>query len=193
MFHVGRFKTTQHEAAYMIDTRRARIVAVAVLLAAHVALFPAFAAQPVNQDAGVLPGEEEFLNSPDQYLGTQIETGGIVVEQSPLTIRVETTRRTEELHVRGLETTPEPDDKIRVAGTLREPTIIEAQRGFVVPQRGRWYAWGISFLAGLWVLARLVRHWRVEYATLGFVPRHRSLTIRDIAWWTREDEGGDDA
>jgi len=177
----------------MINTRRTRIIAVVLLLAAHVALFPAFATQPVNQDAGVLPGEEEFLNSPDQYLGTQVETGGIVIDQSPLTIQVETTRGTEELHVRGMETTPELDDKIRVAGTLREPTVLEAQRGFVVPQRGRWYAWGISFLAGLWVLARLIRHWRIEYSALGFVPRSRPLTLRDIIAWVRPTEGGDDA
>lgn len=177
----------------MIDTKRSRLVAVVLLLAAHVALFPVFATQPVNQAAGVLPGEEEFLNSPDQYLGTQVETGGIVVDESPLTIQVETTRGTQQLQIWGFPANPAQGDKIRVAGTLRESTAIDAHNGFVVPQRGRWYAWGISFLAGLWVLTRLIRHWRTDRSTLGFVRRPRPLTIRDIVGLPRPNKEGEDA
>ena len=177
----------------MIDTKRGRLVAVAVLLAGHIALFPVFATQPINQAAGVLAGEEEILDSPDHYIGTQVETGGIVVHESPLTIRVETTRGTQELQIRGFPATPTQGDKIRVAGTLREPTVIDTHNGFVVPQRGRWYAWGISFLSGLWVLTRLIRQWRTDRSTLGFGRRPRPLTIRDIVDWLRPNKEGEDA
>nr|WP_283102357.1 hypothetical protein [Haloplanus sp. XH21] len=157
----------------------------------QVALFPAFAVQPVNEDAWVLPDEDEFVDDPQPYLGERVVTGGIVQATDPVVIRVGTTSGTHRVTITEAAITPARGDKVRVYGTLTEPTTIRAQSAFVVPPQGRWYAWGISFLAGLWVLGRLCRHWTVNRSTLGFEPRDDPLTVREIRRAIRT--GGTDA
>jgi hypothetical protein len=165
---------------------------VVLLLAGHGLLFPLHATQPVNPDAWVLPGDEEISESPDQYLGERVEIGGIVSETSPLTVQL--THVDYHVRVTGTELEPAVGDKIRVYGTLTGSRMITAENAFVVPQRGRWYAWGISFLAGLWVLSRLVRHWTIDRSTLGFQPRAKPLTLkRALRGEERIDRGGEDA
>ena len=174
------FNLTGELSDIVFDTRRARIAAVGLLLLVHVVLFPAYGAQPVNEDAWVLPGPDEFTATPDAYVGDRVATTGIVETTSPLVLRVTTTRGPQRITIVGFAATPDVGDKVRVYGTLTEPGRIDAHNGFVVPQRGSWYAWGISFLAGLWVLARLLRHWTVDIKTLGFRPRAEPLTVSRV-------------
>lgn len=177
----------------MFETGPARIVLVCLLLIGQAALFPLYAVQPVNEDAWVLADETEFLDDSDRYLDGPVESGGIVQDTDPVVIRVDTREGTERVTITGVTIEPEPGDKARVYGTLVEPATIDAHTAFVVPQQGRWYAWGISFLAGLWVLARLIRHWTVTWSTLGFEPRAEPLTVRRGVAWARRRWGSDDA
>lgn len=177
----------------MFETGPARIVLVCLLLIGQAALFPLYAVQPVNEDAWVLADETEFLDDSDRYLDGPVESGGIVQDTDPVVIRVDTREGTERVTITGVTIEPEPGDKVRVYGTLVEPATIDAHTAFVVPQQGRWYAWGISFLAGLWVLARLIRHWTVTWSTLGFEPRAEPLTVRRGVAWARRRWGSDDA
>jgi len=62
-------------------------------------------------------------------------------------------------------------DRVRVKGEIVATRTVRASEAFAVPRWGLWYASSVSFLAGLWVLWRLVHQWRVDFGTLVLVPR----------------------
>lgn len=160
----------------MIQTVRARLLVVGLLLLGHAILFPLYAQQPVNPDAWVLPRSSEFLVNPELYLNERVVTGGIVESTDPIQFRVSD----ELLTVTGTNLVAAAGDKLRVYGTLVEPQTVRAIHAFVVPRSGLLYTWGISFVAGLWTLGRLLKHWQVDYRTLGFSPRDSPLTLRTL-------------
>lgn len=162
----------------MIYTAKQRIFVVVILLFIQIALFPAYAKQPTNSDAGVYPNVGDILECPDKYVGHRIETGGITRQTDPLVIEVVTTRGDYPITVTDTELTPKTGDKVRVFGILTDPHTIRSIDAFVQPRTGRWYAWGISFLAGLWVLSRMIRYWTVDPTTMGFYPREAPLSVR---------------
>jgi hypothetical protein len=175
----------------MIDSTPGRVLVVLCLLAVQASLFPLYAQQPVDPAAHVYPEESEVASDPAAYVGDRVEITGFVQGTDPLVVRVDTVEGTATIRVVDHELSPEVGEKVRVFGTLTAADELRATDGFVVPQRGRWYAWGISFLAGLWVLGRLVTHWQVSPDTLGFRPRETSVRIRE--WVGRkgssEEEG----
>jgi len=165
----------------MFETARSRILLVLVLCAGQALLVPLYAQQPVDRDSWVLPGNDDIADNPDQHDGQEVIVGGFVEETDPIVVRVQTKTGTHRITITGGEFAPEPGDKIRVHGTLVEtdPLTVDTIHAFVVPQAGLWYTLGISFVAGLWVLGRLVRHWRVNQSTLGFEPRETLPSTRD--------------
>lgn len=175
----------------MIETARGRIILIALLLIGHTVLFPFYAQQPVNPKAGVYPDQDEFIENSDRYVGERVVTGGFVRQASPIVIEVETTQGTHNITVSGTNLSPSLGDKVRVYGTLTAPRTINSINAFVVPQGGLWYTWGISFLAGIWVLIRLIRHWRINLSRLSFSRRDTPLTARQ-AFVTIVSKGGDD-
>lgn len=164
----------------VIDSARTRILIIVLLLAGQAALFPLYAQQPVNEDAWVLSGASVAIESPDRHLGQRVTTGGIVVDPSPLVIRVETDTGTHRISITDSGLDPERGDKVRVYGVVTGDRTIRAIHAFVVPRRGLWYTWTVSFIAGLWVLTRLIRHWTIDLATLSFRPRRTPLSIQAL-------------
>jgi hypothetical protein len=177
----------------MIETARGRLVLVVVLLLGQSVLFPLYAQQPVNPDAGVYPRSGDFLENPDQYIGERVVTGGIVQQVSPIVIEVRADQGTHLLTITGTTLTPNIGDKLRVYGTLTGPRTIHSSNAFVVPRGGLWYTWVVSFLAGLWVLARLIRHWTVEWSRLSFSRRDTPLTVRRVVARLTSTRGEDNA
>lgn len=164
----------------MIDTLRGRVLVVVLLLVVHALLVPAYALQPMNAEAGVFPDATEFTETPERYLGDRVVTGGFVQQTSPVVIEVETTRGKRLLTVTDSELSPAEGDKLRVYGVLTGPETIQSLNAFVVPRGGLFYTWGISFLAGLWVLSRLLRHWTVDRSRLAFRRRDAPISIRAL-------------
>jgi hypothetical protein len=164
----------------MFETARSRILLVLVLCAGQTLLFPLYAEQPVDRGSWVLPSGSDIIDNPDQHRGQEVVVGGFVEETDPIVARFQTRTGTHRITITGGEFDPKPGDKIRVHGTLVEtdPLTVDIIHAFVVPQAGLWYTWGISFIAGLWVLSRLVRHWRIDRSTLGFEPRETPLFTR---------------
>ena len=86
------------------------------------------------------------------------------------------------------ELRPDVGDKVRVFGTLTDPRTIQSQYAFVVPPSGHWSAWSVSFLAGLWVLARLIAQWTVDVSRLRFYRRDTPWSTRRLlAAWQSQD------
>lgn len=165
-----------------------RVISILLLITGQALLCPLYAQQPANRDAGVYPAMETVFETPDQYRGTPVATGGFVTGTDPITISVETTRGSHAVTILGTELSPAVGDKIRVFGTLTGPRTIRSQHAFVVPQTGLWYTWSVSFLAGLWVLSRLLRHWRFEYARVRFCRRETPLSLQEVIRVGREEE-----
>lgn len=105
----------------MIRSAKERILLVALLLGALLGLFVLYAHQPVNPDAWMLAGPEDFLASPAQYTRERVVAGGIVQDTAPIRIRVSTTQYTQLLTVTGTQITPDPGDKVRVYGIFEPP------------------------------------------------------------------------
>jgi len=123
---------------------------------------------------GDYPSEEFHGPDPESYVGERVSVAGTVQATDPL--RIEVTYGTDgraEYVVTGLEVGAERGELLRVAGRLTGPRTVEAENGFTVPRSGLWYTWGISFLAGLWVIARILRHWGFDREAIALVPRTR--------------------
>jgi hypothetical protein len=161
----------------MIETARGRILVVVLLLAGQAALFPAYAQQPVNEAAGVFAGAEEFTAEPALYLGDRVVAEGFVQQTSPTVVETRTSRGPSLLTITDHGLSPTEGDKLRVYGVLTASGTIQSRHAFVVPQSGRLYTWGISFAAGVWVLLRLLRHWRLDPSRLCFSPRDEPLSF----------------
>lgn len=76
-------------------------------------------------------------------------------------------------------------ESTRDTGTGTEATV-RALNAFVVPRSGLQYAYVVSALAGLWVLYRLVRGWRLDTGRWGLIPREE-----DSRGEHHEREGGE--
>jgi hypothetical protein len=98
-----------------------------------------------------------------------------VVSTDPITVRAEydtpTGIESIDIEVTDVDATVARGDRLQVFGVLTAPRTVRATNVVIVPESGLWYAWVISFVAGLWVLARILRHWRVDIETGAFRPR----------------------
>lgn len=137
--------------------------------------------RPPAPELGDYPGTDEFVEAPGDYQGQQVTVNGRVVSTDPVVIRSKhgTAAGIEhvELTVTAVDATVELDDHLQVFGVLKGPRTIEATTVVLVPRTGVWYTWTISFLAGLWVLGRIISHWRIDIETGALVPRAVSLAI----------------
>lgn len=168
-------------ASGMLDSPRGRFGALVVLLAVLAAMLVWYGTLGPAPAQGDYPTQEDYAPDPTPYLGDRVVATGIVVSTDP--VRIEVTYGVDgrtEYAVTGLDGTVAEGRGISVFGRLTDPGTIAADRAFTVPQSGLWYAWTISFLAGLWVLARIVRDWRLDRSSPGLVPRERRAGVRGL-------------
>ncbi|WP_372910782.1 hypothetical protein [Salinigranum sp.] len=72
-------------------------------------------------------------------------------------------------------------------GHLVDEDTVQVTNAFPVPPSGFIYSYLVSFVAGLWVLARLLTQWRLDTAR-GLVRRPDGPTLAGL----RRRLGGDD-
>ena len=120
---------------------------------------------------GSLIGAGLMVDDADADRGDVVELSGEVVTTDP--IQIETGAQV--LTVENVETHVDrpvrSGDILTVSGEVREDQVLDAEAGVV---RAPWefqYMYAVSVLGGLWVLVRLLRHWRVDTATLAIEPR----------------------
>lgn len=141
---------------------------------------------------GAYPGAAEIGTDANRYVGERVAVGGEVVAVSPPVIDTEYgVGRTVTLRLVGLDDSIqfEEGDSLRVYGVLQTGRTVRVLRAFAVPWYGRWYTWSVSFLAGLWVLARIVRSWRLDRQAWVLRRRQRECEA-DARDGTRPGGGG---
>lgn len=156
----------------MLETLRTRVAGVLILLGLLFGLSVWYGALPPAPNLGAYPSDDELHENFGVYVGDRVTVEGEVVEADPLVIvssnGAEDPLR---LHVIDVRTSVNQGMELVVYGAATEDRTIRAIEMVVVPSWGLWYTYSISFLAGLWVLARLLTGWRADGGTTGLVPR----------------------
>lgn len=144
----------------MFETCRGRLVALSLtLLLTSAALIGAgLTFPPIGEEPQPVPGEP-------------IEVGGPIVATDPIQIEDEGQLFTIEGVTDHTDTTPTEGDQLIVYGTATDEQTIHAD---ALIHRQPWelqYMYAVSLIAGLWVLIRFLRGWRLDRTTFGFEPR----------------------
>lgn len=121
---------------------------------------------------GIYPTEGHLAAAYERYLGTRAVVSGVVVALDPVVIRAGYgAGAAVRLTVTGLEAPVAEGALLTVYGVVEPERTIRALTAISVPRSGQGYARGISLLAGLWVLVRLGRHWRLDWGDWTLRPR----------------------
>lgn len=159
-----------------------RLLAGVALLVALLALMGwtgATAAEPLARD---YPDEVEVTPNPDAYVGDRVALGGIVVETDPVVIATRASGYGRFTVVNADESLQqsagplEEGDRVTAFGALADESTLDAERTITSEPQETLYMVGVSFVAGCWVLVRLVRGWRFDRARVAFVPRSATAT-----------------
>jgi hypothetical protein len=151
----------------MINSSRTRVALLALLLVSQASLLVWFGT--VNQG----PFVRELAGAGDDPVGETVVVTGTVIDTNPVRVRIDRVPRSESVAVRGVGQQVNVRDHIQVRGRVTGHRTVRANRAIVVPWWGQWYAWSISFLAGLWVLGRVGRQWTFDSKSLSLVLRTR--------------------
>jgi hypothetical protein len=151
-----------------VRSRAAVIATVLVVLGGLCVWYGALSPAPALGD---YPDNAVVAEDTESVVGEDVAVVGRVVDTDPLTISVGSDGERRELRLTGTSVTADRGDTVRAFGTLTDTSTLAVEGAFAVPPRGHYYAWGISFLAGLWVLGRLLRHSRLDRGTLALAIR----------------------
>lgn len=127
---------------------------------------------------GAYPDQDQLATDYEQYRGDHVSLSGHVVDTNPVLIVTTTdTGAAIRLTVTELSIRVTEGDELRVYGVVEADHTIRAIRAFTVPPSGQWYAWTVSFLAGIWVLARLIRYWHIDSTDWTLARRETALGV----------------
>jgi len=160
----------------MLSSPRARFLTIAILLALLAVLFVWAGTIDPDPADNNYPDTEDIHETSDRYVGEPVSVGGTVVDTDPLTIENDPIKGEP---IRFVIENADPDvtvgDTLSVFGTLQPNNHVDAT---TTVSRKPWeaqYMYVVSFLGGLWVLARLCNHWTVDTTTWSIVPRTNPL------------------
>ncbi|MDL5363295.1 hypothetical protein [Halalkalicoccus sp. NIPERK01] len=149
-----------------------RFLALCVLACALAGLVVGAGTMAPDLSNGHYPDGVEVAADFPAYHGESVEVSGTVVGTDPVAIEVDDgTDRPPVLTVRTVDGSVAVGQELRVFGTARPGGVVVANETVLVSPWETYYAWAVSFVAGVWVLARFLRGWRFERSTLQFVPR----------------------
>ena len=161
---------------------RSRKSMIAVLLIILLILFVWYGSASPEPEKGYYPGSEHVVQDREAYVGEKVDIGGRVVETDPLTIEVEYGDDSILLEIVNTSKDADVGDRVSVFGTLNENHTITAETMIVRPLTNWYYMYGVSGAAAIWLLVRLISHWK--YTPTGFKPREEPLKL------FRRDEDG---
>lgn len=159
-----------------------RAVLLVLLLGALFGLLVWHGSLEPDPSVWALPGAEELGDDYGSYLGERVTVWGQVVQTDPVVIAVHyDVDRVIRLRVVGLDDSLRVSngDRLNVYGVVEPARKIRVVNVVRIPASGVWYTYAISLLAGLWVLGRLVLHWRVDLETWTLCRRRQPLRVSD--------------
>lgn len=172
----------------MLESRRGRLVGVVLLVAVLGGLCVGFGTQTSVQTHASLPDTDHLGYDAGRYVGERVEVSGVVINTDPVVIGAEYNyydageRHGDflTLTVRGVDRPLEEGAVVQVYGVLESENAIAARNIVVVPARNYLYMYVVSFLAGLWVLGRLLAHWRLDPTSFALVKRATPIRAREF-------------
>lgn len=170
-----------------------RLAAVLVLAVVLAGLPVWYGSLPPDPGVGDYPGNEDLAADYDRHLGAAVVVHGRIVGTDPVVIAAPYgVDGRLELTVVGPAVPDRVGDSLHAFGVAEPDGTIRAARAYATSTAGHWYAYSVSFLAGLWVLGRIVRGWRYEPAAGGLAPRDSPLGLRAIVRARRAPLDGED-
>lgn len=164
-----------------LSSSTARGVGIAVFLILHLGLIVWFGGLPPAPGVGHYPDSEHLVREYDRYTGQHVAIGGNVLETDPVTIEIDPVGDSRlELVVEGIQQPIQPNQYVRIFGIANDDQSITAIRTVAIPPNAYRYTYAVSFLAGLWVLGRIISQWRVDPDSFGLTPKlgHRTTKPR---------------
>lgn len=156
----------------MLTTVRARLGLLLTLVALLFGLAVWYGSLAPAPAFGAYPNQEHLATDYDRYLGERVSVDGFVQTTDPVTITAEYgAGHTIRLTITGLSISVSEGENLRVYGVVEPDSTIRTINAFTVPRRGLWYTWTVSFVAGLWVFGRIVRHWKLDTVGWTLEPR----------------------
>lgn len=162
-----------------MDSRRLRVVLVALSLALLVGQLVWFGFGTHTPAGGATRLSASTLHANyESYVDQRVAVTAPVVATDPVVVALGegTDAR---LTVRDVEVRVSTGDRLKLYGVVEAGHEMRAIDAVAVPKCGLWYTYAVSLLAGVWVLLRIVCHWRLDVRTLALERRERPLWF----WW----------
>ncbi|WP_331233953.1 hypothetical protein [Natronorarus salvus] len=164
----------------MLQSPRSRALALVCVFALLVGLFVLSGTADPDPENHAYPDGDDLAADYDAYVGDRADVSGPVVSTDPVTIETGPPGETITLEVEGVEEPVEEGQRLRAFGVVEPGGAFDAEETLV---RDPWeitYMYVVSLLAGLWVLSRLLRGWRIDRAVLGLEPRDEPRPVRTL-------------
>jgi hypothetical protein len=151
----------------------ARGLVVVALLAGLVGLGVWYGSLPPDPAVGDYPRSDHLAGEYDAHVGERVEVAGTVVATDPVVVETTSPGGTLRLRVTGLDRRVREGDALWVYAVVEPDRTVRVVDAVVVAPWRVDYMRGVSLLAGLWVLGRLLRDWRVDTSAWGLAPDDR--------------------
>jgi len=169
----------------MLDSGGGRVLGVALLVAVLFGLAVWYGTLLPAPEQGAYPSGSDLAADYDARLGQQVQLTGTVVGTDPVVIAVGYDRvvdgqaraGTVRFTVTGVGRPVAAGQNLQVYGTARPDRTIAARNVVTVPSERIVYMYAVSAVAGLWVLARILRRWRLDPSTGALVRRERPVDV----------------
>lgn len=156
----------------MVTERSSRLLALVLLGSVLVVLLVAAGTLTPSSELHHYPDTNDLSRDYAAHHGERVEVTGTVVRTDPVVIEADDDAdRRPTITITRIEEPVAVGQELRVFGTAQPGGTIAAHQAVAVSPWETYYMWAASFVAGVWVLARFLRGWRFDRATLSFTPR----------------------
>jgi len=155
-----------------MTSRGRRLLAIGLLLGLLFGLSVWHGTLAPNATDGRFPGPEAIAADGDSLVGDRVTVWGTVVATDPIVIETEPRGEPVRFTLTGQAVAgARAGGSVGVHGRLQSATTVAVERALLQEAWELRYLYVISFVAGLWVLGRFLRGWRVDLTTLSVSPR----------------------
>lgn len=156
----------------MVTERSSRLLALALLGSVLVVLLMAAGTLTPASELHHYPDTDDLSQDYAAHQGERVDVSGTVVQTDPVVIEADDDAdRRPTFTVTNVKEPVTVGQELRVFGTAQSDRTIAAHETVAVSPWETYYMWTVSFVAGVWVLTRFLRGWRLDRSTLSFAPR----------------------